>query len=98
MENEKKKNRDVRLKVEESNKKRQYTSNDKVEWKQRYLHKQVSVSRKLKKDVCFIKQDSASGPGWGRWWRPLFNSSVSYAHRSKENPGNRETPNWFRDL
>ena len=38
MENEKK-NRNVRLKVEESNKRREYTSNDKVEWKQRYLYK-----------------------------------------------------------
>ena len=53
----------MRLKVEESNKRREHTSNVKEELKQRYLHKQVSVSRKLKKDVCFIKQDSATGPG-----------------------------------
>lgn len=53
----------VWLKVKQSNR-AEYTSDVKEEYvKTEILHKQVSVSRKLKKDVCFIKQDSASGPG-----------------------------------
>ena len=52
----------MRLQVEKSNKRREYTSDVREEWKQRYLHKQVSVSRKLKKMFVLLNRIQLQDP------------------------------------
>ena len=52
----------MRLKVEKSNERREYTSDVREEWKQRYLYKQVSVSRKLKKMFALLNRIQLQDP------------------------------------